>query len=119
TPTPPLALEAQTDKPAKQPGLDPADMRRRIVCEPFTKTANHLTVTTIGLGECIDKVVEASGWREKWRGWQPTAAGRGPRRRGVRLACSAYMTRRGNALCLNNMPLLAATHPAHPTATHP
>ncbi len=62
---PRFALECQLDKAAEQLGLDPADMRRRIVAEPFTKTANHLTVTTIGLGECIDKVVEASGWRDK------------------------------------------------------
>jgi len=92
TPQPRFALEVQIDKAAEQLGLDPADMRRRIVCEPFTKTANHLTVTTIGLGECIDKVVEASGWREKWRGWQTGAPRRGPLRRGVGFACSAYMT---------------------------
>jgi len=65
TPQPRFALEVQLDKAAEQLGLDPADMRRRILVEPFTKTANHLTVTTIGLGECIDKVVEASGWRDK------------------------------------------------------
>jgi len=118
TPQPRFALEVQIDKAAEQLGLDPADMRRRIVCEPFTKTANHLTVTTIGLGECIDKVVEASGWRQKWRGWRSTAglAGAngpgadprgsrgGPRRRGVGLACSAYMTGAGTAIYWNNMP---------------
>src|SRR5918996_454485 len=65
TPQPRFALECQLDKAAEQLGLDPADMRRRIVAEPFTKTANHLTITTIGLGECLDKVVEASGWRHK------------------------------------------------------
>ena len=65
TPQPRFALECQLDKAAEQLGLDPADLRKRILHEPFTKTANHLTVTTIGLGECIDKVVEASGWRDK------------------------------------------------------
>jgi len=104
TPQPRFALEVQIDKAAEQLGLDPAEMRRRIVCEPFTKTANHLTVTTIGLGECIDKVVEASGWRDKWRGWQPTARRRGPKRRGVGVACSAYMTGAGTAIYWNNMP---------------
>ncbi|HSF04232.1 MAG TPA: molybdopterin cofactor-binding domain-containing protein, partial [Methylomirabilota bacterium] len=69
TPQPRFALECQLDKAAEQLGLDPADMRRRIVADPFTKTANHLTITTIGLAECIDKVVDASGWRSKWRGW--------------------------------------------------
>jgi CO/xanthine dehydrogenase Mo-binding subunit len=78
-------------------------MRRRIVAEPFTKTANHLTVTTIGLEECIDKVVEASGWRTKWQGWR-SRAGEGARRRGVGIACSAYMTGAGTAIYWNSMP---------------
>src|SRR5437867_695734 len=104
TPQPRFALEVQIDKAAEQLGLDPADMRRRIVCEPFTKTANHLTVTTIGLGECIDKVVEASGWRQKWRGWKEPKSRRGPRRRGVGIACSAYMTGAGTAIYWNSMP---------------
>src|SRR5207244_1565603 len=104
TPQPRFALEVQIDKAAEQLGLDPAEMRRRIVCEPFTKTANHLTVTTIGLGECIDKVVEASGWRDKWRGWQPPARRRGPKRRGVGGACSPYMTGAGTAIYWNSTP---------------
>jgi 4-hydroxybenzoyl-CoA reductase alpha subunit len=106
TPQPRFALECQIDKAAEQLGLDPAEMRRRVVAEPFTKTANHLTVTTIGLKECIDKVVEASGWRNKWKGWQ-SSAGRsrsGPKRRGVGFACSAYMTGAGTAIYWNNMP---------------
>src|SRR5215475_8914660 len=118
TPQPRFALEVQIDKAAEQLGLDPADMRRRIVCEPFTKTANHLTVTTIGLGECIDRVVEASGWRQKWRGWRSSAgwAGairpggglggghRGPLRRGIGIGCSSYMTGAGTAIYWNSMP---------------
>jgi 4-hydroxybenzoyl-CoA reductase alpha subunit len=107
TPQPRFALECQIDKAAEQLGLDPAELRRRIVAEPFTKTANHLTVTTIGLGECIDKVVEASGWRDKRARFgvtakQPTAAT--PRRRGVGIACSAYLTGAGTAIYWNDMP---------------
>jgi len=105
TPQPRFALEVQIDKAAEQLGLDPGDMRRRILCEPFTKTANHLTVTTIGLGECIDRVVEASGWRAKWAGWRRSRApGRGARRRGIGIACSAYMTGAGTAIYWNSMP---------------
>jgi 4-hydroxybenzoyl-CoA reductase alpha subunit len=108
TPQPRFALECQLDKAAEQLGLDPAEMRRRIVAEPFTKTANHLTVTTIGLAECIDRVVNASGWRTKWRGWprraaadpRPTSA----RRRGIGIGCSAYMTGAGTAIYWNSMP---------------
>jgi len=111
TPQPRFALEVQLDKAAEQLGLDPADMRRRILVEPFTKTANHLTVTTIGLGECIDKVVEASGWRDKHPRYRADAA-RVPdkplwqprRRRGIGIACSSYMTGAGTAIYWNSMP---------------
>src|SRR5258706_3255541 len=109
TPQPRFALECQLDKAAEQLGLDPADMRRRIVADPFTKTANHLTVTTIGLGECIDRVVEASGWRAKRAAFADgTLVGDrtlGERRRkGIGIACSAYMTGAGTAIYWNSMP---------------
>src|SRR5262245_16473642 len=96
TPQPRFAMECQIDKAARQLGLDPAEMRRQNLAEPYTKTANHLTVTTIGLGECIDRVVEASGWREKF--------GRLPRGKGIGLACSAYLTGAGTAIYWNDMP---------------
>ncbi len=96
TPQPRFAMECQLDKAARQLGLDPADMRRRNLAEPFTKTANHLTVTTIGLGECLDRVVEASGWRQKF--------GRLPRGKGIGIACSSYLTGAGLAIYWNDMP---------------
>ncbi len=96
TPQPRFAMECQIDKAAEQLGLDPADMRRQNLAEPFTKTANHLTVSTIGLGECIDRVVEASGWREK--------RGKLPPGRGMGIACSSYLTGAGTAIYWNDMP---------------
>jgi 4-hydroxybenzoyl-CoA reductase subunit alpha len=96
TPQPRFAMECQIDKAAEQLGLDPADMRRRNLAQPFTKTANHLTVSTIGLGECIDRVVEASGWREK--------RGKLPPGRGMGIACSSYLTGAGTAIYWNDMP---------------
>jgi len=107
TPQPRFALECQIDKAAEQLRLDPAALRRRIVAEPFTKTANHLTVTTIGLGECIDKVVDASGWCDKRARFGVTAKQPGPaspRKRGVGIACSAYLTGAGTAIYWNDMP---------------
>jgi 4-hydroxybenzoyl-CoA reductase subunit alpha len=111
TPQPRFALECQLDKAAEQLGIDPADLRRRIVHEPFTKTANHLTVTTIGLGECIDKVVEASGWRDKRASRNGAPATPAPKplwlprkRKGLGIAGSAYMTGAGTAIYWNNMP---------------
>jgi 4-hydroxybenzoyl-CoA reductase subunit alpha len=96
TPQPRFAVECQIDKAAEQLGLDPAEMRRNNLAEPFTKTANHLTVTTTGLGECIDRAVEASGWRQKF--------GKLPRGKGIGLACSAYLTGAGLAIYWNDMP---------------
>ena len=96
TPQPRFAMECQIDKAAEQLGLDPADMRRRNLVEPFTKTANHLTVTTIGLGECIDRVVEASGWRRKF--------GQLPPGKGIGIGCSSYLTGAGLAIYWNDMP---------------
>jgi CO/xanthine dehydrogenase Mo-binding subunit len=109
TPQPRFALECQLDKAAEQLGLDPADLRKRILHEPFTKTANHLTVTTIGLGECIDKVVEASGWRDKRARYAAAVAPPKPlwqprRRQGIGIAGSAYMTGAGTAIYWNSMP---------------
>jgi 4-hydroxybenzoyl-CoA reductase subunit alpha len=109
TPQPRFALECQLDKAAEQLGLDPADLRKRILQEPFTKTANHLTVTTIGLGDCLDKVVEASGWRDKRARFAAAADTPGPlwrprRRRGIGIAASAYMTGAGTAIYWNSMP---------------
>jgi 4-hydroxybenzoyl-CoA reductase alpha subunit len=104
TPQPRFALECQLDKAAEQLGLDPAELRRRILHEPFTKTANHLTVTTSGLGECIDKVVQASGWRDKRERLGHARPAGGGRRRGIGIACSAYMTGAGTAIYWNSMP---------------
>jgi 4-hydroxybenzoyl-CoA reductase alpha subunit len=96
TPQPRFALECQLDKAAEQLGLDPVEIRKRNLHPPFTKTANHLTVTTTGLGECLDRAVEASGWREK--------RGKLPPGRGIGLACSAYLTGAGLAVYWNDMP---------------
>ena len=105
TPQPRFAFECQIDKVAEQLGLDPAEMRRRIVAEPFTKTANHLTITTIGLSECIDKVVEASGWREKRaRSGVQLEPPPSPKKSGIGIACSAYLTGAGTAIYWNDMP---------------
>ncbi|MFQ5521499.1 MAG: xanthine dehydrogenase family protein molybdopterin-binding subunit, partial [Candidatus Methylomirabilia bacterium] len=96
TPQPRFAIECHLDQIAERLDLDPAEMRRRIVVDDYTKTANHLTVTSCGLTECIDRVVEASGWREKHR--------RLPHGKGIGLACSSYITGAGLAIYWNDMP---------------
>ena len=53
--------EVQLDKIAERLGIDPAELRLRIVAQPDTLTANYLRVGTIGLAECIRRVVERLG----------------------------------------------------------
>ena len=93
---PRYAFECQLDKIAEQLGLDPAEYRKRIAVDPYSVTVNGLRVTTCGLKECVDKVVEASGWRER-RGHMPPG-------RGLGLAISSYVTGAGKAIYWNDMP---------------
>jgi 4-hydroxybenzoyl-CoA reductase subunit alpha len=96
TPQPRFALEAQIDKIAEQLELDPVAMRRKHLVKPNTVTANYLRVGSIGLGECIDKVVEASDWKNKFR-----KLGYG---KGIGFACSSYICGAGLPIYWNNMP---------------
>ncbi|MBA2563969.1 MAG: molybdopterin-dependent oxidoreductase, partial [Gemmatimonadetes bacterium] len=87
TPQPRFALEVQLDKIAEELGLDPADMRLAHLQPAGSVTANWLRIGSMGLGACIGKVVEASGWRERFR--------KLPSGRGLGLACSSYITGAG------------------------
>ena len=93
---PRFGQEVQLDKIAEKLKLDPADLRLRIVESPNTVTANFLRLGTVGLADCIRRVVEVSGWKEKFR--------KLPEGRGVGLACSAYLTGAGLAIYWNKMP---------------
>jgi CO/xanthine dehydrogenase Mo-binding subunit len=96
TPQPRFALEVHLDRIAGELGLDPADMRRRHAVDEHTRTVNHLTITTSGLRECLDRVVEASGWRAK-RGALPPG-------RGIGIAASSYLSGAGLPIYWNDMP---------------
>ncbi len=96
TPQPRFALECHLDKVAEELGLDPIELRRRNLVEPFSWTVNHLRITSCALEECIDRVVEASGFEEK--------RGRLPHGRGVGFAVSAYMSGAGLPIYANELP---------------
>jgi 4-hydroxybenzoyl-CoA reductase subunit alpha len=96
TPQPRFGQEVQLDKIAERLGLDPADYRLKIAAKPESLTANFLQVRTIGLEECIRRVVKASDWRNKFR-----KLGRG---RGVGIACSSYLSGAGLPIYWNDMP---------------
>jgi len=96
TPQPRYALEIHLDKIAEDLGLDPVEIRRRHLVEENSLTVNWLRITSCGLGECIDKVIEASGFCEKFR--------RLPYGKGVGFACSSYISGAGLPIYWNNMP---------------
>jgi 4-hydroxybenzoyl-CoA reductase subunit alpha len=96
TPQPRFAQEIQMDKIAEQLGLDPAEMRRKHLVPSNSLTVNWLRIGTMGLGKCIDKVVEGSNWKERFR--------KLPYGKGIGLACSGYMTGAGTPIYWNSMP---------------
>lgn len=96
TPQPRFALEVQLDKIAEQLKLDPADMRLRHLVKADTVTANYLRIGSMGLGPCIEKVVEGSAWKDRFRQL--------PYGRGLGLACSSYITGAGLPIYWNDMP---------------
>ncbi|HEY7475574.1 MAG TPA: molybdopterin cofactor-binding domain-containing protein [Vicinamibacterales bacterium] len=96
TPQSRFGQEVQIDKIAERLGTDPADFRLRIVEQPDTLTANFLRVRTIGLAECIRRVVKSSDWATRYR-----KLGRG---RGLGLACSSYLSGAGLPIYWNDLP---------------
>ncbi|MGB8435311.1 MAG: xanthine dehydrogenase family protein molybdopterin-binding subunit, partial [Burkholderiales bacterium] len=96
TPQPRFGQEVQLDKIAERLGMDPAEFRLNIVAKPNTLTANWLKIGSIGLAECIRKVVDASGWKDKHR--------KLPEGRGVGIACAAYLSGAGVSIYWNKMP---------------
>jgi 4-hydroxybenzoyl-CoA reductase subunit alpha len=96
TPQPRFGQEVQLDKIAVALGRDPAELRLQQLEQPGALTANYMRLGTIALKQCIEKVVEGSGWREKW--------GKLPHGRGVGLACSAYLCGAGLPIYWNDLP---------------
>ena len=96
TPQPRFGIEIQMDKLAEDLGIDPATIRLVNTTAPFTRTVNHLRITSNGLRECLERVVAASGFRDKH--------GRLPAGRGVGLAVSTYLSGAGLPIYWNDMP---------------
>ena len=93
---PRFALEMHLDRLAEMAGLDPVDVRSKNMIEAGHETVNGLKVPSIALQECMDKVMDASGYRGK--------VGKLPPGKGIGLACSAYMCGALHAVYNNDMP---------------
>ena len=82
---PRAAFEALMNEMAAELGLDPFAVRRinLLPSIPYV-TAYAQRVMSYGLPECLDRVMQASGWAER--------RGRMPKGRGLGLACSHFVS---------------------------
>ena len=103
TPQPRYALEVHLDKIAEQLKLDPASIRRDHLVKADTVTANYLRIGSMGLGQCIDKVVEGSDWKNRFSGWDQENR-KLPYGKGIGIACSSYICGAGLPIYWNSMP---------------
>ena len=103
TPQPRYGLEVHLDKIAEQLRIDPVEIRRKHLVAPNSVTANYLRIGSMGLGQCIDKVVKGSRWNERFSGWEPNNR-KLPFGKGIGIACSSYICGAGLAIYWNNMP---------------
>jgi 4-hydroxybenzoyl-CoA reductase subunit alpha len=103
TPQPRYALEVHLDKIAEQLKLDPAAMRRANLVKPNTVTANYLRIGSMGLGQCIDRVVQGADWKNRFSGWDQGNR-KLPYGKGIGIACSSYICGAGLPIYWNNMP---------------
>ena len=96
TTQPRFAFECQLDKIATDLGLDPIEYRQRILQPTNSRTVNELRVTTMGLGECLTAVRDATGWERKRADL--------PKGKGIGVAGSAYISGAGLPIYWNEMP---------------
>ena len=96
TPQPRFGLEVHLDKIACALSIDPARLRLDQLVPADSVTANWLKIGSMGLGKCIDAVIEGSGWNERY--------GKLPYGHGLGLACSSYLSGAGLPIYWNHMP---------------
>jgi 4-hydroxybenzoyl-CoA reductase alpha subunit len=96
TPQPRFGQEVQLDKIAERLNLDPAELRLKNVLKANSITANWLKIGSIGLAQCIQQVVERSGWKSRFR--------KLPLGKGIGLACASYLCGAGLPIYWNKMP---------------
>ncbi len=94
TPQPRFALEVHLDKIAEDIGLDPVTLRRRNYVQPFSRSVNWLRITSCGLDQITDRVLEASGYQRRVRRLG----------HGMGFAVSSYMCGAGLPIYWNALP---------------
>lgn len=96
---PRFATEVQLDKAAVALGIDPIELRRRNDLGADTRTLNEFRIGSNGFLECLRRVEESSGWRER-RASLPLG-------RGLGVAGSTYISGTNYPIYPNKMPQAA------------
>jgi 4-hydroxybenzoyl-CoA reductase subunit alpha len=79
-----FARDSQLELIAADLGVDPIDIRHRNALQPGDVTPNGFRIGTFAFDECIDRVVQLSGWREK--------RGKLPKFRGIGFGCGSHIS---------------------------
>jgi 4-hydroxybenzoyl-CoA reductase subunit alpha len=91
-----FAFESALDELADRLVIDPAEIRQRNLLKPPCITVNNLRVQSYGLPECIEKVVQRSGWKMR--------KGHLAKNRGLGIGCSHYVSGAANSIIRSDMP---------------
>src|SRR5579884_403232 len=99
-----FAFESQLDEICAALKLDPLAVRQKNLLKPPCITVNGLRVQSYGLPECIQRVADASQWKQR-RGKLPAQQSDGAhRKRGLGMACSHYVSGAANSIIRSDMP---------------
>jgi 4-hydroxybenzoyl-CoA reductase subunit alpha len=79
-----FARDCQLELIAADLGIDPIDIRHRNALHPGDVTANGFRIGTFAFDECIDRVVQLSGWHQK--------RGKLPKYRGIGFGCGSHIS---------------------------
>jgi 4-hydroxybenzoyl-CoA reductase subunit alpha len=79
-----FARDCQLELIAADLGIDPIDIRHRNALHPGDVTANGFRIGTFAFDECIDRVVQLSGWHQKH--------GKLPKYRGIGFGCGSHIS---------------------------
>ena len=79
-----FARDSQLEMIAAELGVDPLEIRLRNAVQPGEVTANGFRIGTFAFDECIERVVQLSGWRNK--------RGKLPKYRGIGLGCGSHIS---------------------------
>jgi len=96
---PRFGFEISLDKLATKLGIDPIELRRRNFMG-LGRTVNEFRVQSNGFLECLDRVEEASDWKNRY--------GKLPRGQGLGVAGSCYISGTNYPIYPNDMPQASA-----------